>query len=148
MRVGQIRTQEMDMQNPQNLGNIMRAIPDDSDMMMQRRQNIRRMQRGNLRSALFDNVQTRPKVTENYGLVHGQMMAPAPYRLPLEHSIKPLPTLPYIVGNRTYDPDMEMNPVETPGTSFIRGQMMNSRNMQPMLRGGVGEPSKTNPTVL
>jgi hypothetical protein len=128
----------------------MRATPDNSDMMMQRQQNIRRMQmqRANLRSALFDNVQTRPTVSENHRLFHGQMSAPPPYRIPLEHSVKPLPTLPYIVGNHTYNPDMEMNPVETPGTSFIRDKLMNSRIMQPMLRGGVGEPSKTNPTVL
>ena len=146
MRVGQIRTQGMDMQNPQSLGNIMRAIPDDTALMMQRRQNIRRMQRGNLRSAIFDNVQTRPAVMNNEMLSEGYGV-PA-YRMPLERSIKPLPTLPYIVGNRTYNPNIEMNPVETPGTTFIRSQLMNSRNMKPMLQPGIGEPSKTNPTIL
>jgi hypothetical protein len=156
MRVGQIRSQGMDTQTGQTIGSIMqnqnvgqmrvmRAIPDNTALMMQR-QTMRRMQRGNLRSAIFDNVQTRPAVINNEMLSEGYGV-PA-YRMPLERSIKPLPTLPYIVGNTTYDPHMKVKPMETPGTTFIRGQLMNSRNMKPMLEPGIGDPSKTNPTVL
>jgi hypothetical protein len=68
------------------------------------------------------------------------------YRFPLERSIKPLPTLPYIVGNSTYDPTRFEKPMETHGTTFIRNKMMVHRQMSPL--SATGEPSKTNPTVL
>lgn len=100
----------------------------------------------NLRSALFDNVQTRPRVIAPYYLNDGRGISS--FRIPLERSIKPLPTLPHIVGNRTYDPMRFEKPYETPGTTFIRNKMLLGRTLLPTLSGALGEPSKTNPTVL
>jgi len=100
----------------------------------------------NLRSALFDNVQTRPRLTAPYRLADGYGI-PA-FRMPLERSIKPLPTLPHIVGNTRYDPRIFTMGMETPGTGFIRDKLLFQRNVLPKLSGGTGEPSKTNPTVL
>ena len=108
--------------------------------------NLDGIQRANLRSAVFDNIRTRPGVILNRQLTDGTGI-PA-FRMPLERSIKPLPTLPHIVGNTLYDANMALRPVETAGTSFIRSQLLNKRNMKPMLEPGIGDPSKTNPTVL
>lgn len=99
----------------------------------------------NLRSALFDNVQTRPRIISPYRLADGYGI-PA-FRMPLERSIKPLPTLPFIVGNTRYNPRMFTEGMETPGTGFIRDKLLFRRNVLPSLSGS-GEPSKTNPTVL
>lgn len=95
----------------------------------------------NLRSAIFDNTLTRPRLISHQQLNDGYGIPT--YRMPLERSIKPLPTLPYIVGNTTYDPNVK----ETPGTGFIRDKLLFSRSVLPTL-SATGEPSKTNPTVL
>lgn len=99
----------------------------------------------NLRSALFDNIQTRPRISSPYRLGDGYGFPN--YRLPLERSIKPLPTLPPIVGNTTYDPRIFTMGMETPATGFIRDKLLFRRNVLPTL-SPTGEPSKTNPTVL
>jgi hypothetical protein len=100
----------------------------------------------NLRSALFDNVQTRPRISSPFRLADGYGI-PA-FRMPLERSIKPLPTLPHIVGNTRYDPKLFTEGKESPGTAFIRDKLLFRRNVLPTLSGGLSEPSKTNPTVL
>jgi hypothetical protein len=99
----------------------------------------------NLRSALFDNVQTRPRVIAPHRLYDG--FGSPSYRMPLERSIKPLPTLPHIVGNTMYDPRLFTMGMESPGTKFIRDKLSFGRSVLPTLSGS-GEPSKTNPTVL
>lgn len=99
----------------------------------------------NLRSALFDNIQTRPKVANPFRLLDG-FGVPA-YRMPLERSIKPLPTLPHIVGNTTYDPRIFTRGMETPATGFIRDKLLFRRNVLPSLSGS-GMPSNSNPTIL
>jgi len=99
----------------------------------------------NLRSAVMGNVQTRPRVSAPYYKTHGGGVPS--YTEPLEHSIKPLPTLPYIVGNTTYDPMRFEKPYETMGTGFLRNKMRGTRSILPTL-SATGEPSKTNPTIL
>lgn len=100
----------------------------------------------NLRSAIFDNVRTRPAVVSPYRLGDGYGIPT--YRFPLDRSIKPLPTLPAIVGNTTYDPMMFEKPYETTGTAFLRDRFLNRRALLPGFKTPLGEPSKTNPTVL
>ena len=99
----------------------------------------------NLRSAMLGN-KPRPRVIAPYYKTHPGGVPS--YTEPLEHSIKPLPTLPYIVGNSTYDPSRFEKPYETMGTSFLRGRFMNKRSVLPTLSQGTGEPSNSNPTVL
>jgi hypothetical protein len=102
---------------------------------------------GNLRSALFDNVRTRPAVIGNYRL--DEYRGIPSFRHPLERSLKPLPTLPPIVGNTTYDPTrFTTKPYESIGSSHLRNLMLMKRNFLPSFTMPVGEPSKTNPTVL
>ena len=99
----------------------------------------------NLRSAVLGNVQTRPRVSAPYYKTHPGGVPT--YMEPLEHSVKPLPTLPYIVGNTTYDPKLFTEGKESLGTAFLRNKMSSRRSILPTLSGS-GEPSKTNPTVL
>jgi hypothetical protein len=99
----------------------------------------------NLRSALFDNIQTRPSISSPFRLADGYGMPN--FRMPLERSIKPLPTLPFIVGNTTYDPRIFTEGKESPGTGFIRDKLLFHRNVMPKLVGS-GMPSNSNPTVL
>jgi hypothetical protein len=99
----------------------------------------------NLRSALFDNIQTRPRVIANHRLYDG--FGSPSYRMPLERSIKPLPTLPHIVGNTMYDPRIFTEGKESPGTNYLRHHLSFGRSILPSLRGS-GEPSNSNPTVL
>jgi hypothetical protein len=99
----------------------------------------------NLRSALFDNIQTRPRITSPFRLADGY--GTPSYRMPLERSIKPLPTLPFIVGNTTYNPRLFTEGKETPGTGFIRDKLLFGRRVLPKL-SGTGEPSNNNITVL
>jgi hypothetical protein len=102
------------------------------------------MSSANLRSAILGNT-PRPRVTAPYEQTHGRGIPS--YSKPLEHSIKPLPTLPYIVGNSTYDPTRFERPYETMGTSFLRGKL-NKRSVLPTLSQATGEPSNSNPTIL
>jgi hypothetical protein len=99
----------------------------------------------NLRSALFDNIQTRPRVIAPHRLYDG--FGIPSYRMPLERSIKPLPTLPHIVGNTRYDPRLFTMGMESPATEFLRAQFLNKRAVLPTLSGS-GAPSNSNPTVL
>jgi hypothetical protein len=99
----------------------------------------------NLRSALFDNIQTRPRVISQHRLADGYGI-PA-FRMPLERSIKPLPTLPHIVGNTTYDPRIFTMGKESVGTSYLRHHLSFGRSVLPTLSGS-GAPSNSNPTVL
>jgi hypothetical protein len=116
------------------------------DGLHMRPNNLDGIARANLRSAVMDNIRTRPGVTTNTQLTHGGGIPSS--TIPLQHVIAPLPTLPYIVGNTTYNPDMANKPMETAGTSFIRSQMQLGRTMKPMMESGVGMPSRNNPTVL
>jgi len=116
------------------------------DGLHMRPNNLDGIAKANLRSAVMDNIRTRPGVSANINLTHpGGIPA---FTNPLQHVIAPLPTLPYIVGNTTYNPDMVNKPMETAGTNFIRSQLQLGRTMKPMLEGGIGMPSRNNPTVL
>ncbi len=99
----------------------------------------------NLRSALFDNIQTRPRISSPYRLADGYGIPT--FRMPLERSIKPLPTLPHIVGNTMYDPRLFTEGKESPGTAFLRNKFLFKRSVLPTLSGS-GAPSNSNPTVL
>lgn len=99
----------------------------------------------NLRSAVFDNIQTRPRVIASHRLYDG--IGIPSYRMPLERSIKPLPTLPHIVGNTTYDPRMFTMGKESVGTNYLRHHLSFGRSILPTLSGS-GAPSISNPTVL
>jgi hypothetical protein len=100
----------------------------------------------NVRSAIFDNIQTRPRLSAPYELSNDGGI-PA-FREPLERSVKPLPTLPPIVGNTRYDPMRFKNAYETPGTTFLRDRMTRKRDVLPEMGSGSAEPSNSNPTVL
>ena len=141
-----------DMRRDQEIGKL-REIDEmrlragrTRDGLEMRPNNLDGIARANLRSAVMDNIRTRPGVTTNTRLTHGGGIPSS--TIPLQHVIAPLPTLPYIVGNTTYNPDMANKPMETAGTSFIRNKMQFGRTMKPMLEGGVGMPSINNPTVL
>ena len=106
------------------------------------------IQDANTRRAMYENLKKgdQPRLSAPYPKTQGGGV-PA-YTEPLEHSIKPLPTLPPIVGNTTYDPTRFETPYETRGTGFLRNKMAIGREVLPTLSQGTGEPSNSNPTVL
>lgn len=150
-----MRTKEYsraDMMRDQEIGKL-REIDEmrlragrTRDGLEMRPNNLDGIARANLRSAVMDNIRTRPGVTTNTNLTHPGGIPSS--TIPLQHVIAPLPTLPYIVGNTTYNPDMANKPMETAGTSFIRNKLQLGRTMKPMMESGVGMPSRNNPTVL